>query len=219
MIERILEPEVMDTFEEASAYDAMDHADVNRRFVEDLLLRAPLGRDVLDLGTGTALIPIELCLRNEEVRVMAFDASVEMLELARYHLESNGMTQRIQLQFGDAKELIFQDAYFDSVVSNSIVHHIPDPSTILSEAVRVLRPGGLLFIRDLYRPDTESQIEQLVELYTSSETEYSQQLFRQSLHAALRLDEVQALVARMGFDVQTVSMTSDRHWTWVARKI
>ena len=149
---------------------------------------------------------------------MALDASVEMLELARYHLESHNMTQRIQLQFGDAKQMVFDNAFFDTIISNSIVHHIPDPIGVLSEATRVLRPGGLIFVRDLVRPDSEDAIESLVKLHASNESPYSQQLFRQSFHAALRLEEIQDLVSRLGFDPSSVSMSSDRHWTWVARK-
>lgn len=218
MLPRTLEPEVMDTQEDAMEYDAMDHSHVNRVFVEDLLQCEPLGRDVLDVGTGTALIPIELCARHEDVRVMAYDASVEMLEVARFHLESKGLTHRIQLQFGDAKAMIFQDAYFDTIMSNSIVHHIPEPAIVIAEMVRVLRPGGLLFIRDLYRPDTEAEVEHLVDTYARGETDFSRQLLRQSFHAALRLDEIQAMVGRLGFPASTVTMTSDRHWTWNARK-
>ena len=59
---RTLEPEVMDTEEEARDYDAMDHRDVNTRFCDDLLelLDGKPPRRALDVGTGTALIPIEL---------------------------------------------------------------------------------------------------------------------------------------------------------------
>ncbi len=218
MLKRTLEPEVMDTFEEARTYDLMDHTSVNSRFVEDLLKASPIGRDVLDIGTGTALIPIELCERDETVRVMAFDAAVEMLELARYRLESAGMIDRIQLQHGDAKQMVFQDAFFDTVMSNSIVHHIPEPFTVLKEALRVLRPHGLLFIRDLFRPDSEEEVERLVAQYAAGEPEYAQQLLRQSFHAALRLDEVREMVSALGHDPSTVGMTSDRHWTWVTRR-
>jgi hypothetical protein len=70
MLTRILEPEVMDTQEEAIGYNTMDHSTVNRVFVDDLLAAtggpgpasrpgqaAALSR-ALDVGTGTALIPI-----------------------------------------------------------------------------------------------------------------------------------------------------------------
>src|SRR3954466_1140806 len=151
-LERILEPEVMDSAEEAADYDAMDHSEVNRRFVEDLLAEisskfnvqgsksednTTLNLDVLDLGTGTALIPIELCKAFPDCRVMAADAAVSMLELARYNIEVNSLMERIELAPGDAKRLPFRESMFDVVMSNSIIHHIPEPLLVLREAVRV----------------------------------------------------------------------------------
>lgn len=218
MLQRVLETEVVEDRNEAVEYDSMDHADVNRNFVTDLLLNQPLGDDILDLGTGTALIPIELCRRTENVRVMASDFSVEMLELARYRLEIEGFTHRIQLQHGDAKHMIFQSNYFDTVMSNSLVHHLPSHDTLLPEVLRVLRPGGLIFIRDLCRPKDQDELESLVHLYAGHESECARQMFRQSLHAALTLDEVGKLLTDVGLDPECVQMTSDRHWTLIARK-
>ena len=62
MIPRVLEPEAMETAEEVRQYDAMDHSAVNARFVQDFLAaHGPCrGGDVLDVGTGTARIPIAL---------------------------------------------------------------------------------------------------------------------------------------------------------------
>ena len=52
-LERILEPEVMDSPEEATNYDSMDHREVNRRFVEDLLERVQgSGFGVQEGGVG-----------------------------------------------------------------------------------------------------------------------------------------------------------------------
>ena len=150
MLQRTLEPEVMDTPEEARDYDAMDHGDVNRRFVDDLL--AAVGEslgDVLDLGTGTAQIPIELCRRGLDCRIMAVDAALAMLDVARMNVEIAGATMQIQLDRVDAKDLIYEDGSFDTVISNSIVHHIPEPMRVMQEALRVLKPGGWLFFRDL----------------------------------------------------------------------
>jgi ubiquinone/menaquinone biosynthesis C-methylase UbiE len=174
--------------------------------------------DILDLGTGTALIPIELCRRFEHCRVMAADAAVNMLELARYNVEIAGLTQRIELAQVDAKQLPFHETLFDVVMSNSIVHHIPEPIHVLREAVRVTRPGGLLFFRDLVRPDSEEQLSQLVATYTAGANEHQQRMFAESLQAALSLDEIRGLVASLGFGPETVQQTSDRHWTWTALK-
>lgn len=218
MLPRVLEPEVMDGRQEATEYNEMDHSAVNDRFVSDLIEAGPIGRDVLDLGTGTALIPVALCLRDKESRVMASDASVEMLELARYNIELNHMLDRIQLNRCDAKKLIFPNAYFDTVMSNSLVHHLPTCDAFFAEALRVLRPGGLLFVRDLCRPESDAEVERFVTLYTEGETDYSKQLFRQSLHAALTVSELQQIVEPLGIPGHAVQMSSDRHWTLVYRK-
>jgi ubiquinone/menaquinone biosynthesis C-methylase UbiE len=221
-LERILEPEVMDSAEEAADYDAMDHGEVNQRFVDDLLAaiseEPESTLDVLDLGTGTALIPIELCKKFPDCRVMAADAAVSMLELARYNIEVNGMIERIQLAHIDAKKLPFPDAMFDVVMSNSIVHHIPEPMHVLREAIRVAKPGGLLFFRDLLRPETDEQLQQLVASYTRGANEHQQRMFADSLHAALSLEEIRRLVASLGFAADGVQQNSDRHWTWTGRR-
>jgi len=254
-LDRILEPEVMDSQEEAADYDSMDHADVNRRFIDDLVAainsspslvvlgtqysvpstqptadnlgssRAPNPKspipnpkflDILDLGTGTALIPIEFCQKFADCRVMAADAAVSMLDLARYNLEVNNLTNRIELAHVDAKLLPFGDAMFDVVMSNSIIHHIPEPIHVLREAVRVTKPGGLLFFRDLLRPDTLDDLNHLVATYTTGANDHQQRMFAESLHAALSLAEIRALIASLGFDPNGVNETSDRHWTWSA---
>jgi ubiquinone/menaquinone biosynthesis C-methylase UbiE len=237
-LERILEPEVMDSPEEANDYDAMDHREVNRRFVEDLIntrlqmevpKQAPLDGstlsldlealhiDVLDLGTGTAQIPIELCRRYPYCRVMAADAAVSMLEVARYNIEAASLIQRIELVRVDAKELPFDGALFDVVMSNSIIHHIPEPIHVLREAARVVRKGGLLFFRDLLRPESEAELAHLVETYAGTCNAHQQRMFAESLHAALSLTETCNLISSLGFAAEGVQQTSDRHWTWSAQ--
>jgi ubiquinone/menaquinone biosynthesis C-methylase UbiE len=175
--------------------------------------------DVLDLGTGTALIPIELCRRYEPCRVMAADAAANMLDLARYNVEAAGLTERIQLARVDAKSLPFAAGMFDVVMSNSIIHHIPEPASVLAEAFRVVRPGGLLFFRDLLRPQSTSELQHLVETYAAGANEHQRKMFAESLHAALSLAEIQSLIAALGFDPATVRQTTDRHWTWIAAAI
>ena len=217
-LKRILEPEVMDTPEEARDYNGMDHSEVNRIFVDDLLATGFTGVDILDLGTGTAQIPVELCQRSEDCRVMAVDAAINMLEIAKFNIDVAGMLHRIQLQKVDAKNMDFPDGMFDAVVSNSIIHHIPEPLDCLREAVRVTKPTGTLFFRDLLRPGSQQELDHLVQTYTGQENAHSQQMFRESLHAALTLDEIQDMVEQLGFDQQSVVQNTDRHWTWTANR-
>ena len=213
-LERVLEPEVMESHQEAVDYDAMDHSEVNRVFIADLLASGPIGQDILDLGTGTAQIPVVLCQQHDSCRVMAIDLAVEMLDLAVYNVEAAGLIEQIQLEHVDAKQMPFEDNMFDTVMSNSIVHHIPDPYDVLRESARVLKPGGRLCFRDLLRPENDAQVEKLVEAYAGEENEHQRKMFDDSLRAALSLEEIQQLVERLGFDRLEVVATSDRHWTW-----
>ena len=225
MLDRRLEPEVMDTSEDARDYDSMDHRTVNRVFVDDFLMFAkandfesrPTNRNqpllVLDVGTGTAQIPIELCSRPVTCRVTAIDLAVEMLKLARLNIAHANLSGVIHVDRIDAKQMPFADSSFDVVISNSIVHHIPQPSMVFAEMTRVLQPGGLLFVRDLLRPESQTDIDRLVVEYAGKENPHSQQLFRDSLHAALSIQEVQELAVTHGVPVTSVSQSSDRHWT------
>ncbi len=252
MLLRILEPEVMDTAEDAHEYDAMDHSAVNAVFVTDFLavfkthqqdparsLQRPDDSGlpsftILDLGAGTAQIPIELARRAPHVHITAVDAAENMLVLARQNIAAAGLADRITPVLADAKCLRetaisrdaealrsgagFADATFDAVVSNSILHHIPKPRTVIAEAIRVTRPGGLLFHRDLARPNSEAELQHLVDTYAAGCTPYQRRLYTESLHAALAVKEMAELVTSFGVPANSVRMTSDRHWTWCASK-
>src|SRR5262249_16150875 len=150
--------------------------------------------------------------------VMAADAAVNMLEIAKYNLAASEVGGRVQLTHLDAKDLPFRNEMFDVVMSNSIIHHIPEPPTVLVEAVRVCAPAGLLFLRDLLRPADAAALDGLVAQYAGECNEHQRKMFADSLHAALCLEEIRGLVAALGFSPEEVLATSDRHWTWSARK-
>lgn len=225
MIPRQLEPEVMDTQAEAVDYNTMDHGEVNRLFVDDLLEWIPSEQivsgdsveaasiTVLDLGTGTALIPMELCSRTDFVKVVAVDMAVEMLKLAQENIKRLNLENRIFLELTDAKNLSFSDHTFDVVVANSLIHHIPDPILVFRELIRVLKFGGLLFLRDLARPNSIEQVNHLVDSYAGQANHHQQQLLRDSLHAALTFKEVQGLLEELSLPKNAARMSSDRHWT------
>ncbi|QDV53792.1 class I SAM-dependent methyltransferase [Gimesia fumaroli] len=228
MIPRQLEPEVMDTREEAVDYNSMDHSDVNRLFADDVLeliaaQQANGGSDpdskdmtILDLGTGTALIPIELCKRNERLKIVATDLATEMLRVAEVNLQQAQLRHLVTLERADAKQLPCADHCFDGVISNSLIHHVPEPESAFHEIVRVIKPGGFLLVRDLLRPDSSAELERLVELYAGEANPHQRQMFHDSLHAALTLEEVQVLLTASGLPPSTAQITSDRHWTIAA---
>ena len=211
-LERILEPEVMDTAEEAEAYDHMDHSDVNRVLVDRFLELGGRGL-VLDVGTGPAHVPIELVERAPGSRCVAIDAARHMLRAGAGHVARTGTGDRVRLVLTDAKRLPFADGSVDAVLSNSIVHHIPDPVPCFAEIARVLAPGGALMIRDLHRPDDVAELDHLVATYAADCDERQRGLFRDSLHAAFTVSEVEGMLAAAGLEGMHVHKNSDRHWT------
>lgn len=219
MIARVLEPEVMDTPDEARDYDEMDHSAVNRAFAADFFSAFPgFVNPVLDVGTGTAQIPIELCRQSLAIQLVAVDLAEEMLAIARRNVERARLANRIALERVNGRDLSFPGGHFGAVVSNSIVHHIPEPFDCFREMVRVCRPGGALFVRDLLRPESLDELARLVELHAAGANSHQRLLFANSLHAALTLDEVRVLVGELGFPSETVRQTTDRHWTFSAAK-
>jgi ubiquinone/menaquinone biosynthesis C-methylase UbiE len=218
MIPRVLEPEAMDTPEEVLQYDRMDHSEVNARFVADFVsVHGPCrGGEILDVGTGTARIPIELANALPTARILALDLAPNMLERAAVNIAQAGLTHRIRCLCGDVKELggLLADALFEGVISNTIIHHIPDPASALRAMKNRVAPGGTLMVRDLARPESQEEVSRLVGLYAGNETPEARGLFEASLNAALTLPEIRSLVQdRLGLEPETARMTSDRHWT------
>jgi ubiquinone/menaquinone biosynthesis C-methylase UbiE len=218
MLPRVLEPEVMDSPEEARDYDAMDHSQVNRVFVADFLAFGCRPGWVLDVGTGTAQIPIELCRQNEVLQVLGVDLAETMLAVGRQNVKNAAFEKRITLARVDAKGLPLASGSYQAVLSNSIVHHIPNPLMVLTEIVRVAAPNGAIFVRDLLRPATDAAVKNLVALYAGDANAHQRQMFEDSLRAALTLEEIRNLVAQLGLDPHDVRQTTDRHWTWAVRR-
>ena len=209
-MERVLEPEVMDTAEEADGYDEMDHSVPNAAFVERLAELGAHGR-VLDIGTGPGHLPLMLCERLADVQVIGVDLAEHMLRHAERHRAASRYKDRVEFRLADAKGLPFEDAAFDTVYSNTILHHIPDPRPFLGEALRVLKPGGVLLIRDLFRPDCPERALELVHEHAANETPYQQELFRASLCAAFTPDELAAVRDEVGIQNAEIVIDSDRH--------
>jgi len=210
MITRVLEPEVMDTAEEAFSYDAMDHSTPNAAFVRRLSELGAYGR-VLDIGCGPGHIPVLLCETLPEVHVVGVDLADHMLRYAEAKRRDSVHAARLAFQRCDAKGLPFPSASFDTVCSNTILHHIPDPRPFLREAARVLKPGGVLLIRDLMRPWSQGRVAELVALHAGGGTADQQELFRASLCAAFTPFELRALADECGLDAAEISIDSDRH--------
>ena len=208
----------MDSLEEAIAYDAMDHHEVNAAFAQlavDRIARAGLSGPlrVLDMGCGTAQIPIVLAPLLPDARIEAVDLAEAMLEVGAANLRRTGLEDRIALRREDCKALSAADESFDVVLSNSLLHHVADPVRPLREAARVLRKGGVLLFRDLCRPQSNADVEAIVARYAAGADARQQELFRASLHAALTEIEAQDAARAAGLGSARITRSSDRHVT------
>lgn len=97
------------------------------------------GLDVLDVGCGQGADVCEYALAG--ARATGVDLTPRHLELAREHVSELGLEASIVE--ADAESLPFDDATFDRVSSNGVLHHTPDMPAALREIHRVLRPRGL----------------------------------------------------------------------------
>ncbi len=98
--------------------------------------------ELLDLGCGTGRFSIPIANRLGYI-VTGADNSEEMVLKARKKDEANLVEWDIQ----DATSLSYPDASFDAVFMSHLLHHVDNPSDIIEECYRVLRPGGTILNR------------------------------------------------------------------------
>jgi len=168
---------------------------------------------VLDVGTGTARIPLLIAAKCPQWQIWGIDLAQNMLQLGWQHVKNAGLEQQIFLEIVDAKKMPYSDRQFQMVISNSLVHHLPDPLPFFHQVARVLQPQGAIFIRDLIRPVNVEAMDALVASIGAEYDEQQKKLFRDSLHAALTVDEVRDLIEQANLSDVKVYQSSDRHWT------
>jgi ArsR family transcriptional regulator len=113
------------------------------------ILPPRLGR-LLDIGTGTGQL-LQL-LADRADFALGIDASKAMLALARARLAKPGLAH-CTVRLADMYSLPLPNGGFDVAVLQMVLHHAEDPALAIAEAVRVLRPGGLLVVVDLAAHD------------------------------------------------------------------
>ena len=111
-----------------------------------LLPRLGPGLDLLDVGCGPGTITVDLAQRVAPGRVVGLDRAPGVLAEASGSAVARGAS--IEWHTGDVYALPYPDAAFDVVHAHQVLQHLTDPVRALSEMRRVLRPGGLVAVRD-----------------------------------------------------------------------
>jgi demethylmenaquinone methyltransferase/2-methoxy-6-polyprenyl-1,4-benzoquinol methylase len=97
---------------------------------------------VLDVATGTGLVAAAL-VRRYGCSIVGLDQSPEMLAGARARLDADPrLAERIELVRGEAESLPFGEGEFDHLTFTYLIRYVDDPSAVLRELARVVKPGG-----------------------------------------------------------------------------
>ncbi len=105
------------------------------------------GTRVLDLGCGAGTITAGLGALVAPARLTAVDVDPGILAVAAGNAASEGVVN-IDFQVGDAHHLEFADDSFDVAHAHQVLQHLSDPVAALRELARVVRPDGLVAVRD-----------------------------------------------------------------------
>jgi len=106
------------------------------------------GMRVLDVGCGPGSITLGLAQHVAPGQVIGLDLSRETLESARANAVARGV-QNLRYEEGSVYELRFPDASFDVAYAHQVFQHLREPAAALREMLRVVRPGGLIAVRDV----------------------------------------------------------------------
>ncbi len=120
-----------------------------RRKVMRLVAQEPVAR-LLDVATGTADLALMAAKQVKEVK--GADISEGMLSYGRQKVKKAGLESRVELVRGDAADLPFPEASFDVVTVAFGVRNFEDLPRGIRGMLRVLKPGGRLFVLEFSRP-------------------------------------------------------------------
>ena len=208
---RVLEPELMDDERQSIAYAKADFSASNQLFVDGFVRDFPGHlRQAVDIGCGPGDVVIRLARAASDIHITAIDGSKPMLSLARAAVRANGLESRVRLVEGYVPGVALQDRSYDAILSKDLLHHLPDPSALWKEVVRLGQTGAAVYVMDLVRPLTTGDAHCIVDTVAANEDPILREDFYNSLCAAFTIDEVAGQLRAATLDLR-VTQVSDRH--------
>jgi trans-aconitate methyltransferase len=214
-MKRIAEPELMDSEAQTLAYAQADFEEANTLFADNFLDRfaglGPTGQ-MADLGCGPGDIAIRLAMALPGWQVTGIDAGENMLRRARERLESESLGERVNFRLAYLPDPSLPKKTWDAVISNSLLHHLPDPLVLWESISGLGVDGAAVQVMDLVRPDSATAARDLVDRYADGAPEILREDFYNSLLAAYTISEIQEQLAQAKLEQLRVEPASDRHW-------
>ena len=188
------DPSEVDAYSSAAAQAFLDQIDDT--FVEHALhlVKGKERGRALDIGTGPGQIVLKLARRLNLWKFIGIDRSANMIAQAQANLAAvSEAAGRVEFHSADGNQLTFPGASFDFVMCNSVLHHFAEPRNLLAEMARVAKPGAAILLRDLRRPSRFAYPFH-VRWYGRHYTGAMYKLYKDSVHAAYTVPELQALL-------------------------
>lgn len=200
---RTLEEEAVDNLEEAQELDRMSLKYIyilNEAMARSVLNLGLCKGRILEIGIGPARIATRIAKYNPQLTITGIDLSSTMLNIAKKNIEETGIGKdKILLVKADAKQLPFEAESFDAVISQNMLHHLPDPATMFREIKRVIKPEGAILIRDVVRPPNEFLAKLYATLFGFNYTKRMRKMYYDSMLAAFSVGEIRKIVKDCGF--------------------
>jgi len=149
------------------------------------------GDTVLDLGSGAGIDAILAAERvGNKGKVIGVDMTEEMVKKAKENAKKNNITN-VEFLLGEIEKLPLNNNSVDTILTNCVINLTPDKSKTFSEAYRVLKPGGKIYLSDIVL------LEEL-----SEEQRNDKNLLSGCVAGALLKDDYLAKIKKAGFKVR-----------------
>lgn len=113
------------------------------------------GETAVDICCGTCDWTVNLAQNSQQGQIIGLDFSENMLDIGRQKLDRLGLSDQVQLIYGNAMDLPFEDNRFDYATIGFGLRNVPDLRKVLREMQRVVKPGGKVVCLELSKPVRE----------------------------------------------------------------